>query len=120
MTDEMEKRQDRLEWEVGVLKERYDHMDDRIGEMSTRMDEQHRELLAAIGSLRDDRARAEGVETAEMKVAQRDRDIMKAIGIVIAILGLMAALGWVGSKDAGAHTVPPGERRYEERDFADP
>ena len=120
MADEMEKRQDRLEWEVGVLKERYDHMNDRIGEMSIRMDEQHRELLAAIGSLRDDRTRAEGVEAAEMKVAQRNRDRMKAISIVIAIIGLMAMLGWAGRKDAGAHTVPPGERRYEERDFADP
>jgi ferric-dicitrate binding protein FerR (iron transport regulator) len=120
VAEEMEKRQDRLEWEVGVLKERYDHMDDRIGEMSMRMDQQHRELLAAIDSLKDDRARAEGVEAAERKVAQRDRDRMRAMGIVIAILGLMAAIGWVGSKDAGAHTVPPGERRYEERDFADP
>jgi len=117
VADEMEKRQDRLEWDVGVLKERYDHLNDRIGEMSIRMDQQHREILAAISSLKDDRARAEGAEAAEMKVAQRDRDRMKAI---IAILGLMAALGWVGFKDAGAHTVPPGERRYEERDFADP
>jgi hypothetical protein len=113
----MEKRQDRLEWEMGVLKERYDHMNDRIGEMSTRMDQQHRELLAAISSLKDDRARAEGVEAAERKVAQRNRDRMKAISIVITLLGLMAMLGWVDSK---AHTVPPGERRYEERDFADP
>ena len=119
MADEMEKRQDLLEWEVGVLKERYDHLNDRIGEMSIRMDQQHREILAAIGSLKNDRARAEGAEAAEMKVAQRDRDRMKAISIVIAILVLMAALGWVGSKDAGAHTVPPGERRDEERDFAD-
>lgn len=38
----MEKRQDRLEWEMSVLKERYDHMNDRIGEMSIRMDQQHR------------------------------------------------------------------------------
>ena len=51
MTDEIEKRQDRLEWDLGVLKERYDHLNDRIGEMSTRMDQQHRELLAAISSL---------------------------------------------------------------------
>jgi len=120
VTDEIEKRQDRLEWDLGVLKERYDHLNDRIGEMSTRMDKQHREILAAIGSLKDDRARAEGAEAAERKAAQRDRDRMKAISIVIAILGLMAVLGWVGSKDARAHTVPPGERRYEERDFADP
>ena len=101
---------------MGVLKERYDQMNDRFSEMSTRMDQQHRELLAAIGSLKDDRARAEGVEAAEMKVAQRDRDRMKAISIVITILGLMAALGWVGSRDAGTYTVPPGERRYEERE----
>lgn len=60
----MEKRQDRLEWEMSVLKERYDHMNDRIGEMSIRMDQQHRELLAAIGSLKDDRARAEGAAQA--------------------------------------------------------
>ena len=117
MTDEIEKRQDRLEWEMGVLKERYNQMNDRFSEMSTRMDQQHRELLAAISSLRDDRARAEGVEAAERKVAQRNRDRMKAISIVITLLGLMAMLGWVDSK---AHTVPPGERRYEERDFADP
>ena len=120
MTDEIEKRQDRLEWDLGVLKERYDHLNDRFSEMSTRMDQQHRELLAAISSLKDDRARAEGAEAAEMRVAQRDRDRMKAISIVITILALMAALGWVGSKDARAHKVPPGERRYEERDFADP
>jgi len=69
----MEKRQDRLEWEVGVLKERYNHMNDCIGEMSIHMDQQHRELLAAIGSLKDDRARAEGVEaTAAAKAAARE------------------------------------------------
>lgn len=120
MVDEMEKRQDRLEWEVGVLKERYDHMNDRIGEMSIRMDQQHRELLAAIGSLKDDRARDEGAAQAEMRIAQRDRDRMKMVSIIVAILGLMAALGWVGSKDAGAQTVPPGVRGHEERNITDP
>ena len=48
MAEEMEKRQDRLEWEVGVLKERYDHMNDRIGEMSIRTDEQSQARVASL------------------------------------------------------------------------
>lgn len=121
MSDDMEKRLDRLEWESNVLKERYDHMNDRIGEMSVRMDSQHRELLDAIGSLKDDRARAEGAAQAELRLAQRDRDRMKGLSIVIGILGLLAALGWVGSKDAGATQIAPlGGIRHEERNLADP
>jgi len=118
VSENMEKRLDRLEWENNVLKERYDHMNDRIGEMSIRMDSQHRELLAAIGSLKDDRARAEGAAQAELRLAQRDRDRMKVVSVIIGIFGLLAALGWVGSKDAGAQPFP-AEGRHEERDIAD-
>src|SRR5699024_2878460 len=101
----MRKRLDRLEWETGALKERYDHMNDRLGDISARMESQHRELLIAIGNLKDDRARAEGAAQAELRLAQRDRDRMKALSIVIAIFGLLAALGWMGSKDAGAAQI---------------
>jgi len=120
VSDDMEKRLDRLEWENNVLKERYDHMNDRLGEMSVRMDSQHRELLAAIGSLKDDRARAEGAAQAELRLAQRDRDRLKVVSVVIAIFGVLAALGWLGSKDAAAHPFPPGGRDHEERNLADP
>jgi len=116
VVDEMEKRQDRLEWEVGVLKERYDHMNDRIGEMSIRMDQQHRELLAAIGSLKDDRARAEGAAEAQLQLAQRDRDRMKLIATIVGVLGLLVALGWIGDTKA----LPTRDSNHEERNLTDP
>lgn len=119
MTNDMEKRLDRLEWESSALKERYEHMSDRIGEMSIRMDSQHRELLTAIGNLKDDRARQQGAAEAELRQSQRDRDRMKLISVILGVFGLLAALGWVGSTDTKAAPINNGTR-YEKRNVTDP
>ena len=65
--------------------------------LAGRMETHHREVMAAIGSLKDDRARAEGATEARLADAQKTRDRMKAVSLILGVIATLAALGWVNT-----------------------
>ena len=68
--------------------------------LAERMDTHHREVMEAIGSLRDDRARQQGAAEARLLDAQRTRDRMKLISLMAGIIALGASLGWINTSRA--------------------
>src|SRR5690554_2025565 len=106
--DEMERQVARHEWEIEAIKRNQMALDERVVAIRERMDAHHTEVMAAIGSLRDDRARSEGAMEERLQAAQRTRDRMKMTSVIIAIVGALVALGWIG--DARGDMIV---KRYE-------
>lgn len=100
MTDEMDKRLSYAEWEIKALKEGQQRHDDRMAELSTRIDVHHREVMGAIGALRDEKSKAEGAEQAREIDARKRQNALKWIGLGVSIIMTMLALGWVNSAEA--------------------
>lgn len=115
MSDEsMETRTSRLEWEVQALKERQTSHDERMVELATRIDIHHKEVMGAIGSLRDEKARNEGAMEARARM-------IKWLSLGLAAVGTMIALGWINSSEAAwlpvkIMTDPPIPVQYYARE----
>ena len=105
--DEMENRISRLEWETERLRESQERQDARLVALGERMSNNHQEVMGAISSLRDDRARQEGAEVARQQDAQRYRDRLKTAAVIVSIIGLLATLGWIGNNQGIAAQKPP-------------
>lgn len=97
--DSMETRTSRLEWEVQALKDSQQLQDQRMAALGERLDTYHREVMAAIGSLRDDRAKAKGAE--EQKVRT-----FKVLSFVLGVIGLAATLGLINTAQGAPVWLP--------------
>lgn len=93
---EMERRIIRAELEIEQLRRAQERLGESVVSIRERQDANHSEVMQAIGSLRDDRARHEGAMEERLQAAQRTRDRMKMISTVLAIIGGMVTLGWLG------------------------
>lgn len=93
MSDDMHTRVSHAEWEIRALKERQDNHDGRMTELSTRIDVHHREVMEAIGGLRDEKARNEGASEARMRM-------LRWLSLGLAAVGTLIALGWINSSEA--------------------
>lgn len=114
MSDDMHTRLSHAEWEIGALKERQNTHDDRMTELSTRIDVHHREVMEAIGSLRDEKARNEGATDARMRM-------LRWLSLGLAAVGTLIALGWINSSEAAwlpieAVIDPPIHVQYHARE----
>lgn len=102
------------EWEIKALKEEQQRQGDRMTELSTRIDVYHKEVMAAVGGLRDEKARNEGAAEARMKM-------LRWLSFAVGAIGLMAALGWINSSEAAwlpvdVMTDPPIPVQYYARE----
>lgn len=118
MPDEMNTRIMKAEWEIQQLKEGQRLQGDRMAELSARMETHHKELMGAIGSLKDDRAKAQGAAEARLHDSQVRQNRLKWMSFGLAALGTLFAIGWVG--EAKAVTVnqeytPPIIVQYHSR-----
>ena len=111
---ELERRQARTEWEIEALRNKVQQQEDRVTTLMQRMDAHHGEVMAAIGSLKDDRARQQGRQEERMANVERQRDRMKLASLVLAILGMMLGLGWIGSATTNGDEPVPPLRQEEE------
>ncbi len=100
MPDEMNTRLMKAEWEIQALKEGQRQQGDRMAELSARMETHHKELMGAIGSLKDDRARAQGAAEARLLDAETRQNRLKWLSAGLAAIGTLVALGWVGEAKA--------------------
>lgn len=100
MSDSMDTRLSKAEWRLEALEASQQRQDARMAALGERMETHHREVMAAIGSLRDDRARAEGAAEARLLDAQKTRDRMKAISLVLGVIATLSALGWINTSRA--------------------
>ena len=107
MSDSMDTRLSKAEWRIEALESSNALQDAKMAALGARMEEHHREVMAAIGSLRDDRARQEGAMEERLQSAQRTRDRMKAISVILGLAGLLATLGWLGSSEASVAMIKP-------------
>jgi len=98
--DDMQTRVSRAEWRLEALETSQQRQDSRMAALADRMETHHREVMGAIGSLRDDRARFEGASEARLLYAQKARDRMKAASLILGIIATLAALGWINTSDA--------------------
>lgn len=100
MPDEMNARIMKAEWEIQSLKEGQRQQGDRMAELSARMDTHHKEVMAAIGSLKDDRAKAQGAARARLHDSEVRQNRLKWLSFGLAAIGTLVALGWVGEAKA--------------------
>lgn len=107
--DEMERQVARHEWEIEAIKRQQASLDDRVVAIRERMDINHKEVMEAIGSLKDDRARLQGATEARLMDAQRTRDRMKLVSVIMAIIGGLSALGWLGDASGNDQAIKRGE-----------
>ena len=106
MSDNMDTRLSKAEWRLEALEASQQRQDDRMTALGERMETHHREVMAAIGSLKDDRARAEGAAEARLLDAQKTRDRMKAISLVAGLIALAASLGWINTANGAPLWLP--------------
>ena len=109
--DDMQTRLMRAEWRIDALEDGYRAQTDRITDLSTRMDTHHKEVMAAIGSLKDDRAKAQGAAEARLLDAQVRQNRLRWLSFGLAAIGTLVALGWIGEAkalpaDAVQHDAP--------------
>ena len=107
MSDSMDTRLSKTEWRLEALEASQQRQDDRMAALADRMETHHRQIMDAIGSLKDDRARQEGAMEERLQAAQRTRDRMKAISVILGLAGLLATLGWLGSSEASVAMIKP-------------
>lgn len=100
MPDEMNARIMKAEWEIQALKEGQRQQGDRMAELSARMEAHHKELMGAIGSLKDDRAKAQGAAEARLHDSEIRQNRLKWLSAGLAVVGTLIALGWVGEAKA--------------------
>ena len=125
MSDSMDTRLSKAEWRLEALESSQQRQDARMAALADRMETHHREVMGAIGSLRDDRARSEGAAEARLLDAQKTRDRMKALSLVLGVIATMAALGWVNTSQgadlswlpAGKSAVPPIPMQHHTREI---
>lgn len=107
--DDMQTRIMKAEWEIQALKEGQRQQGDRMAELSARMETHHKELMTAIGSLKDDRAKAQGAAEARLLDAETRQNRLKWLSAGLAAVGTLIALGWVGETKALAVTADHSE-----------
>lgn len=100
MPDEMNTRLLKTEWEIQRLKEGQRQQGDRMAELSGRMETHHKELMGAIGSLKDDRAKAQGAAEARLHDSEIRQNRLKWLSAGLAVVGTLVTLGWVGEAKA--------------------
>lgn len=100
MSDDMNTRMMKAEWEIQALKEGQRQQGDRMAELSARMETHHKELMGAIGSLKDDRAKAQGAAEARLHDSEIRQQRLKWLSAGLAAVGTLVALGWVGEAKA--------------------
>lgn len=108
MSDEMHTRLSRAEWEITNIKETQQRQEDRMSEMSTRMDVHHREVMGAISAisgLREDQHKQEGARQAREDDAKKRQNVVKIVSMIVGVIGLMVALGWINTT-SGAEPEP--------------
>lgn len=93
MSDNMDTRLSKAEWRLEALEASQQRQDDRMAALGERMETHHREVMDAIGSLRDNRARYEGA-------AEQKAKTFKVLSFVLGVIGLAAALGWINTSRA--------------------
>lgn len=100
MPDEMNARIMKAEWEIQALKEGQRQQGDRMAELSARMETHHKELMGAIGSLKDDRAKSQGAAEARLHDSEIRQNRLKWLSVGLGAIGTLIALGWVGEAKA--------------------
>lgn len=103
---EMETRVAKAEWRIDAIEQAQQRQAKQVLEMGVRMESHHREVMSAIGSLRDDRAREEGAAQQREEDQRKRAERMKGAAIFISAIALAASLGWVNNS-AKAHIPPP-------------
>lgn len=112
MADEMDKRLDHHEWRLDSLESMTTRHSETIAGLTQRMDAHHTEVMAKLEALGRDEARYEGArEERERQSLEASRKV-KIVGVAIAAIGLLAALGYLGQRAEGAwlaidHAVNP-------------
>lgn len=109
MPDEIATRLIRAEWDIEALKEGHRQQGDKMADLVARMDENHKETMAAIGSLRDDRAKSQGAAEARALDAESRQNRLKWLSFGLAVIGTLVALGWFGEAKAIMVTVDHSE-----------
>lgn len=109
MIDDMQTRVIKAEWRLDALENAQQQQAANMAALSERLDTHHREVMAAIGSLKDDRARAEGAAEARLLDAQKTRDRMKAVSLILGAIATMAALGWVNTANGAPLWLPAAD-----------
>jgi len=97
MSDSMDTRLSKAEWRLEALESSQQRQDARMAALADRMETHHREVMEAIGGLKDDRARAEGAAEARLMDAQKTRDRMKAVSLILGVIATLSALGWINT-----------------------
>jgi hypothetical protein len=100
MSENMDTRLSKAEWRLEALESSQQRQDARMAALADRMETHHREVMGAIGSLRDERARQQGAAEARLSDAQKTRDRMKAVSLILGIIATLAALGWINTSRA--------------------
>jgi ferric-dicitrate binding protein FerR (iron transport regulator) len=121
----MDTRLSKAEWRLEALENSQRRQDDRMAALADRMDTHHREVMEAIGGLKDDRARAEGAAEARMADAQKTRDRMKAVSLILGVIATLSALGWINTSqgselswiNASPEVAPPIPVQYHTREL---
>jgi len=124
MSDSMDTRLSKAEWRLEALEASQQRQDARMAALADRMETHHREVMGAIGSLRDERARQQGAAEARLSDAQKTRDRMKAVSLILGIIATLAALGWINTSQGadfawlptGQTALPPIPVQYHTRE----
>lgn len=112
MPDDVNTRLAKAEWEIQAIKEDQRQQSDKMVELTLRMDAHHKEVMTAIGSLKDDRAKAQGAAEARLLDAQTRQNRLKWLSLGLAVIGTLVALGWIGEAKAIMHTDQLTKRIY--------
>lgn len=125
MSENMDTRLSKAEWRLEALESSQRRQDDRMAALADRMETHHREVMEAISGLKDDRARAEGAAEARLADAQKTRDRMKAVSLILGVIATLSALGWINTSqgaelawiNASAAAAPPIPVQYHAREL---
>lgn len=125
MSDSMDTRLSKAEWRLEALESSQRRQDDRMAALADRMETHHRQLMDAIGRLEDARARSEGAAEARLADAQKTRDRMKAVSLILGVIATLSALGWINTSqgaelawiNASAAVAPPIPVQYHAREL---
>lgn len=100
MPDDMNTRLMKAEWKIETLEAMLQKQSNNMSELSSRIESHHKELMTMIGSLKDDRARAQGAAEARLLDSETRQNRLKMLSFGLAVIGTLVALGWFGEAKA--------------------
>ena len=105
--DDMHTRMLRAEWEITALKDGQEKLAAAMTSHGERMNIQHKQVMDAITTLRNESMKEQGAAEARLKSDQERRDRVKWASVIIGAIGVLGGLGLWRNADASIMSTDP-------------